>query len=513
MTNRPVPVLLVILDGFGYRPNGEDNAIFRARKPNLDSLLQKCPTAIINASEHYVGLPSGQMGNSEVGHLNIGAGRIVLQDLNRIDSAISSGEFRANPVLTGAIEAASCAGGSLHVLGLVSSGGVHSSYSHIRAIVEMASLSGLNGVAIHAFLDGRDTPPKSAFGWLSDLEELCRNLPRTHIASITGRFYAMDRDKRWERIKPAFDAIVNGESDFEAASALEALSLAYARGETDEFVRPTVIASRGKRVRLEDGDAVVFMNFRADRARELTLALTDTKFREFSRTRVPTLSYFCSLTSYSETFTHPVAFPSTAVENGFGEWIAQNGLTQLRIAESEKYAHVTYFFSGGREVPFPGEDRILVPSPHVSTYDLKPEMSAYEITAELVAAIVSKRYDAIICNFANCDMVGHTGNVEAAIDAVETIDRCIAKIVPTMREVGGEVLITADHGNAEVMFDAASQQAHTAHTVNPVPIIYCGRPARFTATGSLRDVAPTLLAMIGLTIPPEMTGRSLLRFL
>lgn len=512
MTNGPVPVLLVILDGFGHRQNGGDNAIFLARKPNLGLLYRECPSATIQASEHYVGLPDGQMGNSEVGHLNIGAGRIVQQDLNRIDSAIASGEFRANPALTQAIAAARSRGGCLHVLGLVSDGGVHSSYSHIRAMVEMAASSGLRGVAIHAFLDGRDTPPKSAMEWLSDLEKLCASLQSTRIASVAGRFYAMDRDKHWERIKPAFDAIVDGKSALHAGSALEALSLAYARGETDEFVRPSVIASMGKTVRLEDGDAVVFMNFRSDRARELTLALTEANFREFLRARVPALSRFCSLASYGEMFAHPVAFPPVEIKNGFGEYIAQNGLTQLRIAETEKYAHVTYFFSGGRENPYPGEERILVPSPRVLTYDMKPEMSAYEVAGQLVTAITSKRYAAIISNFANCDMVGHTGNLEAAIHAVEAIDDCIAQIVPAMRKVGGEVLITADHGNAEMMFDVSTQQAHTAHTVNPVPVIYCGRPARLAASGSLRDIAPTLLTMMGLPIPAEMTGCSLLRF-
>ncbi|MCC7484184.1 MAG: 2,3-bisphosphoglycerate-independent phosphoglycerate mutase [Burkholderiales bacterium] len=505
------PVLLIILDGFGHREECEFNAICQARKPYWDSLMASCPHTTIDASEKWVGLPPSQMGNSEVGHMNIGAGRIVYQDLTRIENAIASGEFAANPVLARAVETARGPGRALHVLGLVSPGGVHSHERQIHAMIEMAARGGARAIRVHAFLDGRDTPPKSAAASLAVLEEVCARSPGASIASVCGRYYAMDRDRRWERVEPAYRLVTDGEAAFSAASAAAALAAAYARGETDEFVKPTAIAAPGGTPpRMNDGDAAVFMNFRADRARELSAALSDPAFEGFARARLPALGWFCSLASYGEDLARvPAAFAPQCVANGFGEYVSKLGLKQLRIAETEKYAHVTYFFNGGSEAPYPGEDRILVPSPRVATYDLKPEMSAHEVTDRLVAAIRSRRYQAIVCNYANGDMVGHTGNLAAATRAIEVIDECLAKAVTAMREAGGEVLITADHGNAETMLDTASGQAHTAHTLNVVPLVYVGRRASIAPGGALQDVAPTLLAMMGLPRPPEMTGRPL----
>jgi len=505
------PVLLIILDGFGHREECEHNAICQARKPNWDALLQAYPHTTIDASEKWVGLPKDQMGNSEVGHMNIGAGRVVYQDYTRIENAIESGEFSRNPVLLKALEAARGAGRSLHVLGLLSPGGVHSHESQIHALLRMAAGAGVREIRVHAFLDGRDTAPRSAEASLLALERLGAELKSGRIASLCGRYYAMDRDSRWERVRAAYDLVSEGRAAHRAGSAAEGLRAAYARGESDEFVQATAIGAGP--ARMEDGDAVVFMNFRADRARELTRALTDPGFSGFPRARVPKLGYFCTLTSYGADFAHvPAVFSTQSVANGFGEYIAAQGLKQLRIAETEKYAHVTYFFNGGAEAPYPGEERVLVPSPKVATYDLKPEMSAHEVTDRLVAAIRSRQYGAIICNFANGDMVGHTGNLAAATRAVEVLDECIGRAVTAMREAGGETLITADHGNAETMLDPSTRQAHTAHTLNLVPLLYVGRPARVAARGALQDVAPTLLAMMGLPPPPQMTGKSLLTF-
>jgi len=504
------PVLLIILDGFGHREECEHNAICQARKPHWNVLWATCPHTTIDASEKWVGLPKAQMGNSEVGHMNIGAGRVVFQDYTRIENAIETGEFFTNPVLARAVETARGAGRALHVLGLLSPGGVHSHESQIHAMLEMAARGGAKDVRVHAFLDGRDTPPRSAEGSLIALARKCEELKTASIASICGRYYAMDRDQRWERVKPAYELITRGEAAFHSPSAVEGLRAAYARGETDEFVRATAI---GNPARMSDGDAVVFMNFRADRARQLTRALTEAGFNGFARERPPGLGYFCTLTSYGEDFAGiPAAFPPQSVANGFGEYLSKRGLKQLRIAETEKYAHVTYFFNGGVEAPYAGEDRILVPSPKVATYDLKPEMSAYEVTDKLVDAIKARNYDAIICNYANGDMVGHTGNLAAATRAIEVLDECIGRAVAAMQEIGGEVLITADHGNAETMLDPATQQAHTAHTLNVVPLLYIGRQAKIARGGALRDVAPTLLAMMGLPQPPEMTGRPLVSF-
>lgn len=504
------PVLLIVLDGFGYREECDFNAICQARKPHWNFLWATYPHTVIDASEKWVGLPRDQMGNSEVGHMNIGAGRVVYQDYTRIESAIETGEFFTNSVLLKAVEAARGPDRALHVLGLLSPGGVHSHESQIHALLELAARAGVKNVRLHAFLDGRDTPPKSAGASLVALQKKLDELKIGTIASICGRYYAMDRDQRWERVQPAYDLVTRGQADFRAATAVEGLHAAYARGETDEFVKATAI---GGPARMNDGDAVVFMNFRADRARQLTRALTDPGFRGFARGHVPKLGYYCTLTSYGGDFARiPAAFPPQSVENGFGEYLSRQGLKQLRIAETEKYAHVTYFFNGGVEAPYPGEDRVLVPSPKVATYDLKPEMSAYEVTEKLVEAIRSRRYGAIVCNFANGDMVGHTGNLAAATRAIEVLDECIGRAVAAMQETGGEVLITADHGNAETMLDPATGQAHTAHTLNLVPLLYVGRKARAAERGALQDVAPTLLAMMGLLQPREMTGKSLISF-
>ncbi len=508
------PVVLVILDGFGCREPTPDNAIAQAVKPNWDRLIASCPHTSIDASEFAVGLPQGQMGNSEVGHLNIGAGRVVYQDYTRIDRAIETGEFARNPALAGAVATTRANGATLHVFGLVSPGGVHSHERQIAAMVELAAAGGAPRIRVHAFLDGRDTPPQSAGPSLASLQEVCARYPDARIASIVGRYYAMDRDRRWERLAEAYDLLVDGRAPHSFESAGAGLAAAYARGETDEFVHATAIVEPGAAsTRIEDGDVVVFMNFRADRARQLTRALTDASFAGFSRRRVPKLAAFVCLTSYGDEFRDlPVAFLPQSVANGFGAYVASLGLTQLRIAETEKYAHVTYFFSGGVETPYPGEDRMLVPSPKVATYDLKPEMSACEVTDRLVAAIGSAKYDAIVCNYANGDMVGHTGDLEAAIRAVQTLDACLGRVVAAARAAGGEVLITADHGNAEKMHDELTGQPHTAHTLCPVPCVYVGRPAGMASGGSLQDIAPTLLAMLGLPKPSEMTGRSLVTF-
>ena len=507
----PTPALLLILDGFGYREDADFNAVLAARKPNWDALWRDYPHTLINASEKFVGLPTGQMGNSEVGHLNIGAGRVVYQDLSRIDVAIEDGSFYTNTALSQAVSLAMQNGSTLHIMGLLSPGGVHSHENHIFAMLEMAAHAGLKKIHLHAFLDGRDTPPKSAARSLQLLEEKCAALGAGQIASITGRFYAMDRDNRWERVQPAYELLTQGRAEFTAANALSGLEQAYARGESDEFVKPTAIAPDNARYTMQDGDVAIFMNFRADRAREITRALTDEAFDKFKRAFFPKLAGFVSLSSYGEDCHLPCAYPPEAIHNGFGEYISNIGLKQLRIAETEKYAHVTYFFNGGREQPYPGEDRILVPSPKVATYDLKPEMSAFEVTDKLEAAILSRKYHAIICNYANGDMVGHTGNMDAATRAVEALDICIGRIVKAMRSIGGEVIITADHGNAEQMLDRATRQAHTAHTLNPVPLLYIGRKAKLAEGGALRDLAPSLLAMMGLPQPPEMTGHSLVQ--
>ena len=444
------------------------------------------------------------MGNSEVGHMNIGAGRIVYQDLTRIDAAIEDGSFYTNPALVGACAAAKAS--TLHVFGLLSPGGVHSQEEHIFAMLDLARRHGVARVAVHAFLDGRDTPPQSARASLEKLQAKCVALGNAHIATVSGRYYAMDRDKRWERVKLAWDAIVDAQAGFHADDALAALAAAYARGETDEFIKPTVIGAGAK---IADGDAVIYMNFRSDRARQLTQAFVDTKFAGFEA-RKPRLSAFVTLTEYSADLpVTAIAYPPQSLTNSLGEYLAAQGLSQLRIAETEKYAHVTFFFSGGREQPYAHEERILVPSPKVATYDLQPEMSVPEVADKLVAAIRGQHYDFIVCNIANADMVGHTGKLAAAIQAAEAVDAALAKILAAILDAGGEMLISADHGNFEQMLDE-NGVPHTQHTVGPVPLVYVGRKATLDH-GALRDLAPTALALMGLAQPAEMTGHSLVR--
>nr|WP_199067796.1 2,3-bisphosphoglycerate-independent phosphoglycerate mutase [Chromobacterium sp. ASV5] len=501
------PVLLLILDGFGHRTEGDDNAILHASMPVWNRLRERYAYGTINASEGFVGLPSGQFGNSEVGHLNIGAGRIVQQDISRIDCDLESGAFGANPVLRQAMQKAQ--GSALHVFGLLSDGGVHSHENHIHGLIRAAQAAGVAKIYVHAFLDGRDTPPRSAETYLKRLDAVLAECPNARLVSVTGRYWAMDRDKRWERVEPAYRLLVEGEGLFRAETGLEALKAAYARDENDEFAKATGI---GEPVKMQDGDVVVFMNFRADRARQLTTALTDPAFDGF-QARQPKFGCFATLTSYGEAYAAlPVAYAPQKISNGMGEYLSSQGLKQLRIAETEKYPHVTYFFNGGEEQVYPGEDRILVPSPKVATYDLQPEMSAGEVTDKIVAAIQSGQYQAIFCNYANGDMVGHSGIFDAAVKAVEALDGCIERCVDAMLAAGGEVLITADHGNCEQMFDQAHGQPHTQHTTNQVPFLYIGRPASIRAGGSLRDISPSLLAMMGLPQPEEMTGQSLIEF-
>jgi 2,3-bisphosphoglycerate-independent phosphoglycerate mutase len=510
---RVTPVLLLILDGFGCRVATPDNAIASALKPNWKKLWSQHPHTTINASGSHVGLPADQMGNSEVGHLNMGSGRVVYQEFTRINNAIDNGSFFTNPTLLTSVHTAGQSGATLHILGLLSNGGVHSHESHIYAMLDMASRARIKDVCLHIFLDGRDTPPKCAESSISCLEDKCRSLKTGRIVSMIGRYYAMDRDRRWERTKLAYDLIASGKAPFRAAHAAEGLRAAYARGETDEFVKPTAIAPQGEPTqKMRDGDVVVFMNFRSDRARQLTRALILPEFDRFERESTPRLAHFSTLTAYSDDFTVPAAFPSERLANCFGEYISKLGLAQLRIAETEKYPHVTFFFNGGEEKPFAGEDRVLIPSPKVATYDLKPDMSAFEVTDKLVEAIAARKYDAIICNYANADMVGHTGNFDAVVKAVETLDQCVGRAVQAMQDNGGEALITADHGNAEMTVDDVTHQAHTSHTSNLVPLVYVGRKARLAETGALEDIAPTLLKMMGLAQPEEMTGRPLIEF-
>ena len=504
---RPKPVMLLILDGWGHREEVEDNALAQADLPNWHRLLATCPHTLVHTEGRHVGLPDGQMGNSEVGHMNLGAGRIVYQDLTRVDAAIEDGSFFANVELNAACRDAIAHDGTLHVMGLLSPGGVHSHETHIFAMLELAHRAGVPRVAVHAFLDGRDTPPQSAEASLHALQALCDRLGNARVASVGGRYYAMDRDKRWDRVRRGWDAIVEAQGEHRAADALSALEAAYARGENDEFVAPTVIDGASP---MRDGDAVVFMNFRADRARQLTAAFVDPGFDGFVARR-PALSRFVCLTEYDAKLPAPLAFAPDDLRHTFGEIVADAGLTQLRIAETEKYAHVTFFFSGGRENLFAGEERILVPSPQVATYDLQPEMSCPELTDKLVAAIGSGHFDAIVCNIANPDMVGHSGILSAAIAAAQAVDIAIGRVAQAVREAGGALIITADHGNLEMMRDPITGQPHTAHTVGPVPLVYVGdRDVTLRSGGALRDVAPTLLDLLGLPQPVDMSGQSLL---
>ncbi|MCG8037664.1 MAG: 2,3-bisphosphoglycerate-independent phosphoglycerate mutase [Candidatus Thiodiazotropha taylori] len=514
MSDRPKPVVLTILDGWGYSEDTEVNAITEARTPVWDRLWREHPHTLITTTGAAVGLPGGQMGNSEVGHLNLGAGRVVYQEFTRVSRSIRTGSFFTNQTLTAAVDKAAESGKTVHLLGLLSPGGVHSHEEHIHAMAKLAVDRGAKQVYFHAFLDGRDTPPKSAEASLVALNEVFESLGVGRIASLIGRYYAMDRDNRWERVEQAYNLLVDGKAEYQVEDAISGLHDAYQRGETDEFVASTSVTPAGASpARVEDGDVMLFLNYRADRARQLTKSFVEADFDAFKRERIPALAEFVSLTRYHKQFDIPVAFPPEKLRNVFGEYIAKQGLLQLRLAETEKYAHVTFFFNGGREKPFEGEDRILVPSPQVATYDLKPEMSAEEVTDHLVEAIESDKYDAIICNFANSDMVGHTGKFEAAKLAIETLDHCLGRVLKALHRVDGEMLVTADHGNAEQMEDHINHQPHTAHTTNPVPLIYIGRHnAQLLEGGALCDISPTLLKIMGLSQPDEMKGRSLIEF-
>jgi len=511
------PLVLIILDGWGYSENTVYNAIYSANKPVWEKLWMERPRSLIRASGSDVGLPPGQMGNSEVGHMNIGSGRVVDQEFSRISRALEDGSFFQNRILTETFHKAAATGKAVHVLGLLSPGGVHSHQDHIFALIKLAGACGAEKIYVHAFLDGRDTPPKSAEQYIFQTHLKMKELGKGCFASIIGRYFAMDRNKHWERTQAAYDLISQGKADYRCDDVFIAVDMAYARGESDEFVKPTAITKAGQApIRVEDGDVMVFANYRADRARQLARAFTKPDFRSFPREYIPQLGSFVSLTEYKANYEFPVAFPPEHLQNVFGEYIAGQGLKQLRIAETEKYAHVTFFFNGGEERVFTGEDRCLVPSPRVSTYNLKPEMSAYEVTDKLIEAVTSRKYDAIICNYANADMVGHSGDFPATIKAVQTIDKCLGRVIEATRAAGGEIIITADHGNAEQMrvytTEKIKSQAHTAHTSNLVPMIYIGRPARFVINdGSLSDIAPTMLYLMGLEIPKEMTGTPLLR--
>lgn len=501
--------MLMILDGFGENTNEKGNAVKIANTPNIDKLMKICPTTEIYTSGLNVGLPEGQMGNSEVGHTNIGAGRIVYQELTRITKAIEDGDFFSVKEFNEAVENCKKNNSDLHIMGLLSDGGVHSHNRHLYALLELAKRKGIENVYVHCFLDGRDTPPASAENYIAKLEEKMKEKEIGKIASITGRFYAMDRDKRWERVGKAYDALVNG-NGVKAGTAIAAIEASYQKEIFDEFVEPTLICNGENPIAtISENDSVIFFNFRPDRAREITRSLVDDKFDGFETK--PLNLYFVCMTQYDETMPNVhVAFKPTSLKNTFGEYISNLGCTQLRIAETEKYAHVTFFFNGGEEKQYEGEERILIPSPKVETYDLKPEMSAYEVTDKVLEAIKSEKYNAIILNYANPDMVGHTGNLEAAVKAIETIDECVGKVVEAVEEKNGVLLITADHGNAEQMIDYKTGEPHTAHTTNPVPLILVGMENAKLKTGKLADLAPTMLDIMGLEKPEEMSGESII---
>lgn len=506
------PVCLLILDGFGINENQEGNAIHLAKTSYLDELWTRYPHACLAASGEAVGLMEGQMGDSNVGHLNIGAGRIVYQDVARISKAVRERTFHDNQWLVRAMTTSRDKGTALHLMGLLSPGGVHSHSAHLYALLEMAASFGLEEVYVHTFLDGRDVPPASAHEYMVELENKLKEIGVGRVATVSGRYYAMDRDKRWDRTEKAYNALVMGQGR-RAKNSVEAVRIAYGGGETDEFVVPTVVANAaGKPVgTIKDDDSVIFFNFRADRARQITRAFTDDEFSGFHRLRYPRVM-FVGMTRYDETIVAPYAFPPQDLKNTLGEVVSQAGWRQLRIAETEKYAHVTFFFSGGDEHTFPGEDRKLIPSPKVATYDLKPEMSAFEVAAQAVKAIESNEYDLIVLNFANCDMVGHTGMLPAAIKAVETIDTCVHQVVTAMQAQGGHVVLTADHGNAEQMIDYETREPHTAHTLNPVPVVLISHWEDVVLrNGILADLAPTVLDLLELPQPKEMTGASLIQ--
>lgn len=510
---RPKPVMLMILDGWGQREEDESNAVALANTPNLDRLTAEYPATHLQTFGKAVGLPDGIMGNSEVGHLNIGAGRVVYQDLLRIDMAIESGAFFSNETLNAAMQSVKENQGALHLVGLVSDGGVHSQLDHLIALLDMSKTKNVQKVFVHAILDGRDTAPDGGQKYLGELKAHIKTIGWGKVASICGRYYAMDRDTRWDRTEKAYRLLTEGLGT-PANDPVEAVLAAYDKGETDEFVTPIVMTDDQKNPLgvVEENDAVIFFNFRADRTRQLTRAFTEEKFDGFARRKNPALCGFTCMTLYDEHFDLPVAFPPVHLEAIMGEVVSRNGLTQLRIAETEKYAHVTYFFNGGEEQPFENEDRCLIPSPRdIPTYDHKPEMSALEVTQEVLSRIATDRYDFIVLNFANMDMVGHTGVIEAAVKACETVDTCVGRIVAAVREKGGSILITADHGNAETMREPDGK-VHTAHTTNPVCLLLVddNRKQNRLNEGILGDIAPTLLDILGIPKPPEMTGRSLI---
>ena len=500
--------MLMILDGFGIAPAGPGNAVAKAYTPNLDEIFSKYPHTQLKASGLAVGLPEGQMGNSEVGHLNIGAGRVVYQELTRISKAIDDGVFAGNAALNDAINHCRETGGALHVMGLLSDGGVHSHISHIKAVVSLAFSHNVSPIYVHCFMDGRDVPPTSGINYIKEMENFLSDIDGASTGVVAGRYYAMDRDKRWERVKLAYDALVSGQGR-RASSGSQAVAMAYEAGETDEFILPTVCSDKA---RVKDGDSIIFCNFRPDRARELTRCFVDDDFSGFERPRkIADLKYVC-MTQYDETMPNvEIAFPPAVISNTLGEYLSSLGMSQLRIAETEKYAHVTFFFNGGVEKPNPLEDRILIPSPKVATYDLQPEMSAFEVTEKVIEEIKSSKYDCIILNFANPDMVGHTGKFDAAVKAIEAVDQCVGKIVPVILEAGGQILLTADHGNADDMLDSSGNPV-TAHSLNPVPLVHIAETpvSSLAGGGRLCDIAPTMLKLMGLSIPPEMTGKSLI---
>ena len=509
------PFVLLILDGWGERADPHHNPILSTPTPTWDTLRATYPHGLIEASGLAVGLPAGQMGNSEVGHLHIGAGRKVPQDLTRIERAIQSGEFQQLVPLLASFAQLNATKRRLHILGLLSPGGVHSHESHLFALMQCAKIHQIP-TYLHAFLDGRDTPPQSAYASLAAAEQQFAQM-NGQIASIVGRYYAMDRDQRWDRVQKAYQLLATGSAPFAASTATEALQLAYARGETDEFVQPTAIHAKDQApIHIESGDMVIFMNFRADRARQITHAFLDMHFDHFERPHHPTGLHWMTLTEYEANLPVTVLFPPVSLTHTLGQQIADLGLKQLRLAETEKYAHVTYFLNGGREIPFPGEERILIPSPRIATYDLQPEMSAESVTDTLVKAILEQRYDLIVCNYANPDMVGHAGVETASCAAVQVIDACLKRIWDALQQVHGEMLITADHGNIECAYDEIHHQPHTAHTTEAVPVVYIGRTARCTAqatVNALDDIAPTVLYLMGLPIPSEMTGKPLFHVL
>ncbi|KTD48518.1 phosphoglyceromutase [Legionella rubrilucens] len=502
------PIVLMILDGWGYQNDKAHNAIAAANTPQWDEWWHTRPHVLLEASGHEVGLPDQQMGNSEVGHMHIGAGRVIYQDYTRINEAIASGEFANNPLFIDVINDMKAQNKALHVMGLLSPGGVHSHEQHLFAFLRLCHEQQFNRVYLHLFLDGRDTPPQSALQSLAALNAELEQAPSATIASLCGRYFAMDRDKRWERVAPVYRMLTEGKSSYRFSTAESAIRSFYDEKKTDEFIPPTVI---GEGRAIESGDSIFFFNFRADRARQLTQAFIDEDFDGFIRQEQPVLTHFVTMTRYAKHFLTETAFPPLSLRNTLGEVLSRQGLTQLRIAETEKYAHVTFFFNGGNEQVFANEDRILIPSPPVATYDLVPEMSAPELTRTLIDAIKSDAYDVIICNYANADMVGHTGDFQATVRAIECLDQCMHNVWQILAEVGGALLITADHGNAECMFDKTTNQAHTAHTSEPVPFLYVGADWHFKQTkGSLIDVAPTILALLGIDKPADMTGHALL---